>query len=225
LKYWWVNQNQTYKEEVGGGFLWSPKLSKGGRRNQFYENMTHVRSGDIVFSFCGARIKAIGVANNEATATERPDFGKKGKQWTNDGWKVGVEFTELQNAVRPKDFIADLVPYFTERHSPIRANGGGNQVYLAEIPEEFAAVLAEKIGVEALPFFPAMQPDDEREADAVQEAIEGRTDIGPTQKKQLIQARRGQGIFRSNVTKNEKRCRVTGVSDPRLLIASHIKPW
>ncbi|BAK86208.1 hypothetical protein GLX_30540 (plasmid) [Komagataeibacter medellinensis NBRC 3288] len=24
---------------------------------------------------------------------------------------------------------------------------------------------------------------------------------------------------------NERRCRITGVSDPRFLIASHIKPW
>ena len=41
----------------------------------------------------------------------------------------------------------------------------------------------------------------------------------------MIEARRGQGRFRLNVETVEQRCRVTGVTDPRLLRASHIKPW
>lgn len=49
--------------------------------------------------------------------------------------------------------------------------------------------------------------------------------IGPVEKHQLVKARRGQGVFRSNVEAREPRCRVTGVSDPRHLRASHIKPW
>jgi hypothetical protein len=24
MRYWWVNQNQTYRHEVQGGYLWSP---------------------------------------------------------------------------------------------------------------------------------------------------------------------------------------------------------
>lgn len=46
-----------------------------------------------------------------------------------------------------------------------------------------------------------------------------------TQKEQLVLARRGQGLFRENVTKLLAACPVTGISDPRFLIASHIKPW
>ncbi|MDI3463574.1 MAG: hypothetical protein OJF50_002395 [Nitrospira sp.] len=52
-----------------------------------------------------------------------------------------------------------------------------------------------------------------------------RTDIGPTEKRQLIQARCKQGIFRANVRHCETACRVTGISIPEHLIASHIKPW
>jgi hypothetical protein len=67
--------------------------------------------------------------------------------------------------------------------------------------------------------------DDEEENEEVQKALEGRTDIGATQKQQLIQSRRGQGIFKVNVRLNETKCRLTGVKDIRMLIASHIKPW
>ncbi|WP_430691563.1 HNH endonuclease [Mesorhizobium vachelliae] len=38
-------------------------------------------------------------------------------------------------------------------------------------------------------------------------------------------ARRGQGVFRSNVERIERSCRLTGITNPSLLIASHIKPW
>jgi hypothetical protein len=49
--------------------------------------------------------------------------------------------------------------------------------------------------------------------------------LSPTYKEQLIKARIGQGKFRIELEKIETCCRLTGVSDPRFLIASHIKPW
>jgi hypothetical protein len=52
MRYWWVNQNQTYKAEVRGSFMWSPKLKSDGSRNQFYEYMREVSPCDVVFSFC-----------------------------------------------------------------------------------------------------------------------------------------------------------------------------
>ena len=48
---------------------------------------------------------------------------------------------------------------------------------------------------------------------------------GPTFREQLVRSRRGQGVFRANVLLREDFCRVTRVSEPRHLKASHIKPW
>jgi HNH endonuclease len=56
-------------------------------------------------------------------------------------------------------------------------------------------------------------------------AIYARTDIGPTQKQTLVNARRGQGQFRARVMKLDGRCRVTGIRTAKHLHASHIKPW
>ncbi|NCX55547.1 MAG: HNH endonuclease, partial [Rhodobacterales bacterium] len=36
-KYWWVNHKQTFKHEIEGSFLWSPKLKSDGNRNYFYD--------------------------------------------------------------------------------------------------------------------------------------------------------------------------------------------
>lgn len=224
---WWVNQNQTYKAEVQGGFLWSPKTNRDGRRNQFYENMRLVRPGDLVFSFCDTKIKAIGVARGPAQSADKPNsFGNSGDYWDHDGWLVPVEFTEVDNEVRPKDFIDELRPYLPSKYSPLQSSGDGNQgVYLAAISDGFSDLLLQKIGLSRSHFLQPSEIEDEIAENTAQNAIEGRTDIGDTQKQQLVQARRGQGIFKANVRLNESKCRFTGVTDPRLLIASHIKPW
>ena len=91
-----------------------------------------------------------------------------------------------------------------------------------------ADVLVELIGTEFSSALNGLQGDSqdiEDIDDQQEEAIRGRTDIGDTTKKQLVKSRRGQGIFKANVRLNEKRCRVTGVTDLKHLRASHIKPW
>lgn len=227
MRYWWVNQNQTYKHEVRGGFLWSPKRNRDGRRNQFYDNMTEVRPGDLVFSFCDTRIKAIGVAQGAAQSATKPDFGSVGGHWDEDGWYVPVEFEEASNPVRPKDFIDELRPHLASKYGPLQGDGNGKQaVYLAEISEAFANIVLRKMGVAP----PTLETSDFHEAiiaqeEKAQKAIQGRIDIGATQKEQLVLSRRGQGVFKANVRLNEGGCRVTGISDQRFLIASHIKPW
>ncbi|MFJ5357445.1 HNH endonuclease [Pectobacterium sp. CHL-2024] len=55
--------------------------------------------------------------------------------------------------------------------------------------------------------------------------IENDVNISETTKKQLINARLGQGSFRREVLTKYPKCPITGVSMPELLRASHIKPW
>ncbi len=50
--------------------------------------------------------------------------------------------------------------------------------------------------------------------------------LSVTEKESLIKSRIGQGIFREKILqKYNGACFISGVSDNRLLIASHIKPW
>jgi hypothetical protein len=101
MRYWWVNQNQTHRQEVAGGYLWSPKRNADGGRNPFYEAMREVSPGDIVFSFVDTRIMAIGVADSYYWESPKPaEFGSAGQYWEEIGWKVRVRFTPLLNRVR-----------------------------------------------------------------------------------------------------------------------------
>ena len=228
MRYWWVNQNQTYRAEIRGSFMWSPKQNANGARNQFYENMREVSPGDVVFSFCDTRIKAIGIVAGGAQAGPKPDFGAAGSNWSREGWFVPVDYCTLNNQVRPKDHISVLRPFLPPRYSPLQDSGDGLQsVYLAELPSKFADTL---IGVIGQAYFDALTTiADFQIAPGAQELEDtvapDRPVLGPTFRDQLVRARRGQGVFRANVLLREDSCRVTRVSEPRHLKASHIKPW
>src|SRR5215469_6582604 len=80
MRYWWVNQNQTYRHEIRGGYLWSPKRNANGARNPFYESMREVAPGDLIFSFANTRILAVGGAQSYCWESPRPEeFGIAGQ--------------------------------------------------------------------------------------------------------------------------------------------------
>jgi hypothetical protein len=234
MRYWWVNQNQTYKHELGGGYLWSPKRNANGARNPFYESMREVSPGDLIFSFKDTRILAIGIAQSYCWENPKPiEFGNSGQNWENIGWKVKVNFTEIKNAIRPKEHMTALGPYLPDKYSPLQPNGNGLQsLYLTELPIPFAEVLLGLIGQEASSLssaaelvVPALADDLEFWESKMESDIVSDTSVIETEKLSIVKARVGQGVFRERVSLIEKKCRITGVDNPVHLIASHCKPW
>jgi putative restriction endonuclease len=66
MNYWWVSQNQTHKQEIGGGYMWSPKADKNGNPVQSYTNMKKVSVGDLVFAFYQSKVQSIGTVLHPA---------------------------------------------------------------------------------------------------------------------------------------------------------------
>lgn len=228
MRHWWVNQNQTYKHEVNGGYLWSPKMNSNGARNQFYENMKLVEPGDVVFSFSDTYIKAVGIATGRASTSPRPtEFGSVGSYWDSEGWYVPVVYSELSHPIQPSGHMNILAPLLPLKYSPLQVNGKGLQgVYLTELPGALSAALIELLNGQVEKVVSALGDAGKDVLDDVSEdEIRARKDIAETQKEQLVKSRRGQGLFRSRVELIEAGCRVTGVVAREHLRASHIKPW
>ena len=229
MQFWWVNQNQTYQHEVDGGYLWSPKTNANGKINPFYDNMTKVAVGDIVFSFKDTLIPAIGIITSQGYSHQKPSvFGSTGENWDNQGWCVDVDYHELSNKIRPKDFMDRLAATLPPKYSPLQENGNGNQgVYLTLVPKPMADVLSELIGKEAQAIINNIRSQDisEIEEITIEQDIRQNTSLEHTEREQLVKSRRGQGIFRTNLERLEKACRITGVRAKEHLRASHIKPW
>jgi putative restriction endonuclease len=223
MRYWWVNQNQTYRQEVRGGYLWSPKRNANGVRNPFYESMREVAPGDLTLSFMETRILAVGIAQSYCSESPKPlEFRSAGQNWENIGWKVKVNFTELANKIRPKDHIELLRPLLPDRYSPLQANENGIQsVYLTEIPSAFAEVLIGLIGKEIEPLAlaasnvkPITADDLEFWERKLEQELVNDSTIQETERLAIIRARNGQGLFKERVSTIESRCRITGVENP-----------
>jgi hypothetical protein len=234
MRFWWVNHKQTYRQEIRGRYIWSPKARSNGSRNQSYDNLRLVVPGDIVFSYAEAQIRQLGITTRPAASCPKPaEFGQAGTNWGQDGWMVPVDWHPLPQSLRPKKFIAALSPHLPEKYSPLNpVTGDGYQhVYLASVPGGMADLLLGHLGAWGMDLIRLAvgTGDDDGAVRVVDDAIETevRNDPGldETTRKAVVDARRGQGRFRTNLEAVEQRCRVTGVSDPRLLRASHIKPW
>lgn len=234
LSYWWVNHKQTFAQEVGGNYIWSPLTKSDGGKNKFYENMRNVRAGDIVFSYADAAIKAVGICTVPAFIAPKPgDFGAAGGYWSDEGWQVTVAFTKLTKLLLPKEHMDVLAPLLPPKYSPIRSSGDGNQgAYLANISAEMAEKLTELLDTQwpaIVHRFTEISTDEGaalEEADlSIEARIKNRTDLTETERLQLVHSRRGHGTYRRNLENFEKCCRITGVSNLDHLRASHIKPW
>src|SRR5690606_16838438 len=120
MRYWWVNQNQTYRHEVPGGYLWSPKRNANGARNPYYDFMRVVTPGDLVFSFADTLLRAIGVVRAHAYEAPRPiEFGTTGAYWDTVGWRVDVQFHELIHQIRPSEHMDRIGRHLPQKYAPL----------------------------------------------------------------------------------------------------------
>ena len=232
MNYWWVSQNKTFKQEIGGGYMWSPKTDVNGKFVRSYSNMTKVAMGDLVLAFYRSEVRSIGLVTHHATSSPKPeDFGASGDGWSNSGWLVPVSWNSLPTPIRPRDHMLSLLPLLPERHSPIRGDGTGNQAYLFSIEQPFADKIISMSGVKldevnGYSAVDSVKPEIlEKRLKEIEQGILNDTNISETEKEAIVKSRRGQGKFKSNLFRIETQCRLTGVSDRRFLIASHIKAW
>ena len=187
--------------------------------------MLKLKLGDVVFSHSKGAIRAVGVVTGEAIESPRPDFGSANAMWESDGWEVLVAWEILPEAINPRAYL-DVLNNERRKHLPMNSDGKVNLSYLFELPLDFGQALAS--GVVGIDLSQIGGGIENQEVEAlVREAEEIVSDTARTrtERKQLVAARLGQGVFKDNVAKIEPICRVTGVSERRHLIASHIKPW
>ena len=200
--------------------------------------MREVAPGDMVFSYRDSHIVACGLITSYCYESPKPDeFGKIGQNWSQIGWRVDVRYSDT-SPFRPKDRLDQISPFLSAEHAPLKANGGGKEFYLTKISPEFAGVIVNAIGPPAKlcreeANHLSVHDSTEKFASAVEEQVEQfmadkiqqDSELPDTTRLAIVKARVGQGLFREEVSKVERYCRLTGVEDSDHLIASHIKPW
>ncbi|MER2268730.1 hypothetical protein [Methylobacterium oxalidis] len=105
--------------------------------------MTKVREGDIVYSYVGQSICAVGTATSKAHDCIRP--AEFEKVWERDGWKIAVDYRDVRPKVPVVEFLEELVPLLPSRYGPLDRNGKGRVGYLFELPRDAGELVARAI--------------------------------------------------------------------------------
>ena len=236
MNFFWVNVGFSYDEVVKSNFLWAPMyaekpvdsedVAKGTKRRYLdhWTNVGTVRAGDIIFGNLDRKIVFVAVAMTDALPAPRPST-RAFDQWGRLGNKVPIEIFSLPTPIVVDGEVQDLFEArYNAQSKPkvFKANGHLFQGYMASIPDA--------AGVEIL----RLAGDSEIDAVEASDRLRGKTigpksplqkPLGSTTKQAIRDARVGQGYFRQELLKLWPACPVTGVSNPSLLLASHVKPW
>lgn len=140
--YFYVYQNKTFIEECSGSFLWSPKYAKGYAHNAGYDTMKLVQPGDIILHSYHGEIAAIGVAKSACYSSPRPS--KAFSEWSNDGWRIDVEYCVLKYGLKVAPYIPELYQIQPE-NGPYTAAFRGKQQYLCNANEAIFDYLLDRI--------------------------------------------------------------------------------
>jgi hypothetical protein len=209
---WWVFQNKSYERSRAGGYLWAPLVDKDGHKKSHWEAVDQVQPGDLILSSKDRQIVATSVALSPAYRAPQPD-PLDAENWTGEGRRVDVAYADLPEPIGV-DELEVLFPLLRLDNGPIAVSGRGKQGYLFQVHPSAAMQILERVD----------------RVVSVQEIVGAASDLDKPEpitvgiRTQKIRV--GQQLFRERVmTLWGGRCAVTGVDDPRLLIASHIKPW
>lgn len=209
---WWVNQGQTFAQEQGGRYMWSPKASRRKAtgapiRNPFYDYMKQVQPGDGVVAHWAGMLRAFGIATSAAYSADKPmEFGTKGNPWQHDGWRVDVSWRRLPVPFDLKENWEDLGPLFPAKHSPVSI--GTRQAvtrYLAPVSNNLVALVLRRSGVVDLDLSRILLRQDPQSCPEV-EMVENTAGEG------LVGRSRGQGFGLTKLERDAVEAHAMGVA-------------
>ena len=219
MAYWWVNQNQTHRDEHSEGYLWAPLKNKAGRTDKYWELMDRVEPGDFIFSYVDQKISKIATAQTRSFPANKP-VGKSFDPWQKEGRRIEAKYFDLPNPLTnlylQETIGSDLMGTGIDR--PLRDDGKGKQSYFFSLQPKVGRRIYELSGLK----HDVLGQD-------LSLVISQDPSTGPsteTTRKELRKSRIGQGKFRRDVLRAwNDCCSVTGTNIQEAIRASHIKPW
>lgn len=209
MAYWWVSQGQTFQHESKGGYLWAPGPDSANLYH--WAAMDLVRPGDVFVSYVDQSIGAVITAQSSAELVERPaPYVVEG--WKGLGRRINASYVLVNKPIPINSLDHQTLESLAHFHGPLNKNFTGNQGYLFSISDAAAHAILSLIDQ-------AVDPN-------ILDAAIANSAPTETERRALLKARIGQGIFRDRLLAYwGGSCAVSGLSLSRLLRASHIKPW
>lgn len=142
--YFFVFQNQTYKEESSGGYLWAPQENSDGATMHHWKEMTNIRKGDLIFHSYKSKITAISVAQTDFYEAEKPSEDISYNHWEELGWRVNTAYYFFESSIKTSEHREKLVQLQPKKYAPLHSSGS-NTGYLFKANNEMAKYIITEI--------------------------------------------------------------------------------
>ena len=139
-------QGETYEQERRGGYVWSPKLAKGGRRNAGYTMMTKVHKGDFILHNSNGKVMAISIAKSDCYDGIQPRElanAETSVTWDDDGYRIDTDYYDFDVPLITTHYQDWLQNHYIDG-SAFTTAGRGKQQYMCSLADEHAVFLLEK---------------------------------------------------------------------------------
>lgn len=139
----YVFQGKTYEHELAGGYVWSPKLGKGGKKNKGYYTMLEIKKGDFIIHQADTAIQAISIAKTDCYDSQQPLALKnadKDIEWDDEGYRVDVDYVKLDVPLNMRNYKEWLVEHWDE-NSAFKVTGIGKLQYMCNVTNEHVLFL------------------------------------------------------------------------------------
>lgn len=224
MNYFLVFQNQSYKEEREGGYLWAPQKNDKGQTFHHWTDMKLIRKNDIIFNSYMGKLVSVIIAKEHCKEHDKPN-GLKQFRWEKKGWLVNGEYIDLAIPIRYKDYLDEILRLQGKKYAPFNKRGG-NTGYLFRVSKELADFLFNIIELtNGLSRERFKLEEEETFIKNIENGLDLMNSLDKTEKETVIKSRIGHSSFKKALLAIDKKCKICGMSDERFLIASHIKPW
>ena len=145
MNIYYVYQGKTYEIEKCGQYVWFPQLTKNGRKNAGYMNMTKIESGDFILHNKDGYFVAISIAISDCFEAKQPLELSKAEPniWSDKGFMVKTEYHELTPSLCIANF-SDWLKDNYRKNSAFTIHGTGKQQYMCCLAHKHAEFLLKK---------------------------------------------------------------------------------
>lgn len=139
-----VFRGGSYTDETSN-YIWALKQDASGGTPHYWERMTEVKPGDIIFQYKDGYIKAVSTAATRCYDEDRYIHTDTNENWNREGRRIDLNTTILDDPIRLSDFQNSIIKYRKEKYSAFNKNGGANQGYLYELEPELAELFMKEV--------------------------------------------------------------------------------
>jgi 5-methylcytosine-specific restriction enzyme B len=139
--FWWVNQGQSAKLQIEGGFLWSPKTDKKGTPLAHHNDVMLAQPGDIVFAYSDVAIRSICIVEKAAEDKPKPSSFSSHSNWEEQGNYLKVLFHTLDQVINKTEIPEQ---WRKDENGPFDRNGNVKQGYFYKVSNSFSTKLLNK---------------------------------------------------------------------------------